>query len=158
MTAVAAAVCLVTVGGLSARASLGSNPTVVGPATAGVGPTTPGHLGTTEHRLWLLAVREAGGDAGKIKVAEAVKSTHARAVRVTSGDLVSGNQPVWVVQVEGYRPFVCTSCSHPYGVPAPRGRFRTVIVDATTFAITDDGTGSKGADLGSLGTVVHLHA
>ena len=107
-----------------------------------------------QRQLWRFATRAAHGD---VATAEAVRSTHARAVRVTMGDVVHGNQPVWVIQVRGSKEFVCNACSRPPGVPAQRGRFLLFVLNATTFQTLDDGIGSARADLDQLGTVIHLH-
>jgi hypothetical protein len=80
------------------------------------------------------------------------------AVRVTMGDIVEGNQPVWVIQVEGSTEFVCNACSRPAGAAAPRGTFLTLVVDATTFQGLDGGIGPTRAGLGQLGTVIDLHS
>jgi hypothetical protein len=111
-----------------------------------------------QRRLWELATHAARSDGGDVATAEAVPSTHATAVRVTMGDIVQGNQPVWVIQVQGRTQFVCNACSRPAGAAAPRGRFLTLVVDATTLQTLDDGIGPTGADLGQLGTVIDLHA
>jgi hypothetical protein len=83
-------------------------------------------------------------------------SSHATAVRVTMGDVVEGNQPVWVIQVEGSTQFVCNACSRLAGAVAPRGRFLTLVVDATTLQVLDDGIGPTRAHLGQLGPVIDL--
>jgi hypothetical protein len=72
------------------------------------------------------------------------------------GDLVQGNQPVWVIQVEGSTHFLCNACSRPQGAAAPRGRYLTLVLDATTLQTLDDGIGPTRADLGQLGTVIDL--
>lgn len=110
-----------------------------------------------QRRLWELATHAARSDGGGVAVAEAVRSTHATAVRVTMGDIVQGNQPVWVIQVEGRTEFVCNACSRLAGAAAPRGRFLTLVVDATTLQADDGGIGPTRADLGQLGTVIDLH-
>jgi hypothetical protein len=92
-----------------------------------------------------------------VRRAEAVESTHARAVKTTMGDGVQGEQPVWVVQVEGSHPFVCSSCSGPPGGSAPTGRYLLSVVDAATFQPWDFGIQPNAADLGQLGNVETLH-
>lgn len=108
-------------------------------------------------QLWELATRAAKSDGGDVATAESVRSTHATAVRVTIGDVVQGNQPVWVIQVEGRTEFVCNACSRPAAAAAPRGRFLTLVVDVTTLQVLDDGIGATRGDLGQLGTVIDLH-
>jgi hypothetical protein len=65
---------------------------------------------------------------------------------------------VWLVQVEGVADFVCNACSRPSGAAAPRGRFLTMIVGATTFDGLDGGLDATKADLGQLGAVLDLHS
>jgi hypothetical protein len=93
---------------------------------------------------------------GRIELAQAVASTRARAVRVTSGDRVAGNEDVWVIQIEGVEPFACGGCSRPPGVPAQHGRFLTIVLNAKTFDSTDFGIGPDSVDLARLGEVVNL--
>ena len=112
---------------------------------------------TTEQRLWKSAVSAASAQTGTVLLAEAVKSTHATAVRVTSGDGVSGEEPVWVIQVTGAAEFVCRTCSEPMGGQAPKGRYLTLVLDATTFDQTDFGLEDKAANLAQLGAVISLH-
>ena len=60
-----------------------------------------------EHRLWGVAERAAQGMGGRVESAQAVESQHAAAVRLTSDAIVSGNEDVWAIQVEGVDEFVC---------------------------------------------------
>jgi hypothetical protein len=110
-----------------------------------------------EKRLWALAVSAATSEDGTVKEAQAVGSTHAHAVAVTMSDGVEGDQPVWVIQVEGVGEFVCGVCSVPPGASAPHGRFQLLIVDASTFRTLDFGLTDKDADLAALGPVLDLH-
>jgi hypothetical protein len=110
-----------------------------------------------ERKLWSIARSAARADGGTIARAEAVRSVHRRAVRVTMGDFVPGRQPVWVIQVEGTSEFVCQSCKGPATVDAPRGRFLIVVVGLKTFEGLDDSIGSKRANLARLGSVLQLH-
>lgn len=111
-----------------------------------------------EQRLWSVADSAARSDGGTVKAAQAVRSTRAAAVMLTSQGVIDDNQPVWLVQVEGIADFVCNACSRPSGAAAPRGRFLTMIVGATTFVGMDFGLDSTKADLSRLGTVLSLHA
>jgi hypothetical protein len=110
-----------------------------------------------EQRLWTLAVGAATAEGTTVKDAEAVRSTHMRAVAVTMGDGVEDDQPVWVIQLEGVAEFVCDQCSFPQGAKAPRGRFQVLIVGASTFQGLDFGLSDTKADLTKLGSVVDLH-
>ena len=78
-----------------------------------------------EHRLWHVAERAAEGMHERIESAEAVKSQHATAMRLTSGAIVSGNRDVWAIQIEGVHEFVCRLCSRPPDARPPSGRFLT---------------------------------
>jgi hypothetical protein len=93
---------------------------------------------------------------GRIELAQAVASTRAPAVRVTSGSRVIGNADVWVIQIEGVEPFVCGGCSRPQGAPVQRGRFVTIVLNANTFNNTDFGIGPNSVDLARLGEVINL--
>jgi hypothetical protein len=79
-------------------------------------------------------------------------------VKATSGDGVTGEEPVWVIQLKGAAEFVCRTCRGPSGARAPKGRYITRILDATTFDQTDFGLDDKVVNLAQLGTVVRLHA
>jgi hypothetical protein len=143
-----------------------SQPAALAPAASSVSPsssvTAPSLAGASpdpavEKRLWALAVSAAAAEGGTVKAAQAVGSTHARAVAVTMSDGVEGDQPVWVVQIEGVTEFVCDQCSVPEGASAPHGRFQLLIVDAETFRTLDFGLQSTETDLTKLGPVVGLH-
>lgn len=110
-----------------------------------------------QKRLWTLADAAATEDGSPVKVAQAVRSTHALAVAMTMGDGVEGDQPVWVIQVEAVGEFVCNGCSYPQGAVAPRGRYQLLVVDASTLHSLDGSIGSRKADLTQLGPVVDLH-
>jgi hypothetical protein len=110
-----------------------------------------------EARLWAFAVSAATAEGSTVRAAQAVGSTHARAVAVTMGDGVEGDQAVWVVQIEGVTEFVCDQCSVPPGARAPHGRFQLQILDASTFRTLDFGLESTKTDLTKLGPVVDLH-
>ena len=111
-----------------------------------------------EQRLWSVADSAARSDGGTVKAAQAVRSTRAAAVMLTSQGVIDDNQPVWLVQVEGVADFVCNACSVPAGAAAPRGRFLTMIIGVTTFESLDFGLDSTKADLGSLGAVLDLQS
>ena len=119
--------------------------------------STAGADSQTAHRLWLLAVSGARQNGGTVLTAEAVKSSHGKAVQATMGEGVQGDTPVWVLQVEGTKPFVCGVCRVPAGASAPTGRYLTYILDQQTFAQSDFGVTATGADLSQLGTVITLH-
>lgn len=111
-----------------------------------------------DHRLWHVAERAAQGMNGRIKSAQAVKSQHAAAVRLTSGAIVSGNRDVWAIQIEGVHEFVCRQCSRPLSARPPSGRFITIVIDAKTFESSDWGLASQSVDLSELGTIFELHS
>jgi hypothetical protein len=137
-----------------------SQPAAIGLASSSVTVASSASISLSpavEARLWAFAVSAATAGGSTVKAAQAVGSTHARAVAVTMSDGVEGDQPVWVVQIEGVTDFVCDQCSVPPGAHAPRGRFELQIVDASTFQPLDFGIGSTKTDLTKLGPVVNLH-
>jgi hypothetical protein len=147
-------------GALSSGAASSGAAVAAGPASeSALGPSASLSVDPAlEKRLWALAVSAATSEGGTAKVAEAVGSTHAHAVAVTMSDGVEGDQPVWVVQVEGVGEFVCGACSVPPGASAPHGRFQLLIVDASTFRTLDFGLADTSADLTKLGPVTELHS
>jgi hypothetical protein len=141
----------------ASSAPASSAPASGGPASS-VAPTESFSFDAAiEQRLWTLAVSAATAEGSTVKEAQAVGSTHARAVAATMGDGVEDDQPVWVIQVEGAAEFVCDQCSFPQGAAAPRGRFQVLIVGASTFQGLDFGLSDKKSDLTKLGQVVELH-
>jgi hypothetical protein len=134
-----------------------SGPPATSSASAGDTVGATNHDLATEHRLWNIAERAAHSNAGSIMSAQAVESQRSAAVRLTSGAIVPGNQPVWAIQIEGLHEFVCRLCSRPAGAAPQRGRFLTVIVYAKTFETSEGGIGPVAIDLGKLGTVIDLH-
>jgi len=147
--------------GASSTTSTSSGSTSHSEASSGssshFGAPLAGGGSQTEHRLWLLAVSGAQRNGGAVRSAEAVKSTHAKAVQVTMGDRVEGDEPVWVLQIEGQKPFVCGQCKDPVGGSGPSGRYLIYILDQQTFAQSDFGISATGADLSQLGSVITLH-
>jgi len=143
--------------GPASSAPASSGPPSSQPASAVASAAPASGSDPTLQKLWDLAVSAATAQGGTIKAAQAVRSTHARAVAVTSGGIIEGDQPVWVIQVEGVGEFVCNSCSVPAGASAPHGRFQTFVVDASTFRTLDFGLSDTDANLTQLGTVVTLH-
>ncbi len=117
-------------------------------------PTTPESI---EQRLWQVAEQAAEDMNGRIATAQAVKSHHAVAVRLTSGAEVPGDEDVWAIQIEGSEDFVCRPCTGPPGSRPSRGRFITLVIDAETLDTTDWGLARHSVDLSELGTVIELH-
>lgn len=108
-------------------------------------------------QLMTIAKTAAANGGGQVESADAVRSTRSAAVRFSSGDGVSGNEPVWLVQVRGKKDFVCGTCSQPRGAgSSPRGRVIQLILDAKTFDVTDFGLDSRWLDLSPLGAVLVL--
>lgn len=120
--------------------------------------TGPGQAcdGETIARLRLIAEEAARRNEGSALIAQAVQSTLAHAAKVISGDGVSGEQPVWVIQVEGTERFTCVGCHRPPRAPSPRGRFLRVVLDAQSWWQSSFGIGDVKADLSQLGEVVTL--
>lgn len=84
-------------------------------------PTTPAGSGEpsghVRQELLRLARRTARFNGARLVNAQVVRSHRDTAVRTLSGDQVSENEPVWVLQLEGSRAFSCP-CDTPPGVPA----------------------------------------
>ncbi|MDP9164693.1 MAG: hypothetical protein M3O32_01260 [Actinomycetota bacterium] len=110
----------------------------------------------TMAKLRAIARHAAEANSGHADKAEAVKSTHSTGEKLASGgDIVQGNEPVWIVQVEG--TFTCNSCSHPQGFRGTiAGHYLTITVDASTWRDTDFGIGDRRADLAKLGKVIDV--
>ena len=88
------------------------------------------------------------------KTADAVLTRHADAARYLLGVGMSGNEPVYAIQIVG--TFVCTDCPRAPGGGPPHGTVLIDLVDATTFAPAGGGIIDKIHDLSHLGTVIHL--
>ena len=91
----------------------------------------------------------------------AVATTHAAALRVaTPGDStpsVPAGMPVYLITMRGR--FTAYDSLPPPGGSLPKGTFLAVVVDATTFRVTDWGLGTRPSPvrLSSLGRVRTLH-
>ena len=103
-----------------------------------------------------VATRAAAGDHVPLLRADAVETTHVRAVQLTYGDEPDDSQPVWLIQVEGTRPFVCEDCLRPPRAVAPTGRVMQIDLDAKTFATRDFGLVNNWLDLSRAGQVIPL--
>lgn len=124
------------------------------PTTGSAGGDPSMHV---RHELLRLARQTARANGAELVSAEAVRSHHETAVHRLSGDRVSDNAPVWVLQIKGSRVFSCRACSAPPGVKPPRGgRFIVEVVDAKYFRMTDVNSSAHAVDLGRLGHVTHL--
>jgi hypothetical protein len=67
---------------------------------------------------------------------------------------VNTNQPVYLVQLQGY--FSARDASVPPGGKAPTGTYLIIIVDASDGSVTDWGVSNTRADLSALGPVIPL--
>ena len=76
-----------------------------------------------------------------------IASDRQRANRLTNGDVVNSNEPVYVVQISGQ--FVDYLASVPPGQPFPRGNTIELIIDRSSLRITDD-------SLSSVMSISHL--
>jgi hypothetical protein len=105
-------------------------------------------------------VARANGDVHASHVL-AVATTHAAALRVaTPGDStpsVPAGMPVYLITMRGR--FTAYDSSPPPGGSLPKGTFLAVVVDATTFRVTDWGLSTRPSPvrLSSLGRVHTLH-
>lgn len=107
--------------------------------------------------LWRIAAGAAQANDAVIARAEAVHaSSRAHAVAILMGDGVTGDQPVWAIQVQATKQFTCSTCRAPAG-SSVHGRYILIIVDAKTLEGLDDGITQKPAGLAKLGTVLQLN-
>jgi hypothetical protein len=107
-------------------------------------------------QLLKLGLGAARVQAAQPETITAVRSTHARAVRVTMQAEVSGTEPLWVLQVKTTHPFACNTCSRPAGTAAPKGRYIRLVLDASSLRTLDTGITLHPADLSRLGHVITL--
>ena len=78
------------------------------------------------------------------------EGTRATANLVASGDVVPGNDSAYLIVERGH--FVASG-PRPRGAAAPSGSVLTLVVDATTGRVTDEGIQNTAPDLPSLGPV-----
>ena len=108
-------------------------------------------------KLWAMSQRVAvaNGDPAAYDRWAVGPVSRARAVRVTSGDIVEDSSPSYVIEMRGN--FTCDSCSIPAGGSAPRGRVLTLVVSASGLVGTDFGLTPGWSALSRLGTPFPLH-
>jgi hypothetical protein len=104
-----------------------------------------------------VAFAAARGQGVPVETITAVRSTHAHAVRVTMQAGVSGDEPVWVVQVKATREFECRACPGPSG-SSVRGRYLLLVLDVAGLRQSDGGIDPGPADLAKLGHVITLYS
>jgi hypothetical protein len=83
-----------------------------------------------------------------------VATTHLAAVRLSSGDGVNTDQPVYLVVLTG--TFVATGASGPAGSPPPAGTVASFVVDAANGRDLDFGLSSQQVDVAKLGRAADL--
>jgi len=93
------------------------------------------------------------GDSSPTQIQDA-EGSRAQANLVASGDIVAGDQPSYLIVERGN--FVANNVPVPRGEPAPSGTVLTLVVDATTGEITDEGIQNNDPNLSSLGAVTTL--
>ena len=93
---------------------------------------------------------------GKVAQVEVVQSTHSRAVRVTMGDGVEGNQPVLVIQLQAATAFHVVHSGPPGATTNSTAKYEIVVVDARSFSETDASLGNQHVDLSTLGPVTRF--
>jgi hypothetical protein len=125
-------------------AVVGNNNSCCGPASS-------------KAQLRKLGIAAARAQGAQPETITAVRSAHAHAVHVIMGAGVSGNEPVWVLQIKTTHEFVCKSCSRPPGASGPRGRYIQLVLDASSLQTADFGIAQSAADLGKLGHVITLY-
>jgi hypothetical protein len=98
-------------------------------------------------------VKRRGG-GGAATLVQFVASTREKANKAAGGDIVPGDQKVYLIQITGN--FIGGPDSYPCcTAPSPKPFTElTAIVDASTFMGLDNGMSSQPADLSSLGTVI----
>lgn len=106
-------------------------------------------------KLQAAAKRFAEVNNGKAVHAEAVKSTRAVAEKATSGAGVSGDEAVWVLQVEG--DFTCTLCHGPTRKTGPiTGHYLIAVINPETWEDFSAGYKAERTDLAALGEVIDV--
>jgi polyisoprenoid-binding protein YceI len=106
--------------------------------------------------LTALAKSSAASDGDpSVTSANAVLTTRQDAVRVMSGDVVTTNDPVYLLQVKGH--FTAFNASVPSGAALPKGSYLSLVVNVSNGQVDDWGVGNQAADLSSLGPVITLH-
>ncbi len=109
--------------------------------------------------LKITLEREAGefaeANGGSVpSSAEAVLTTRQTSQDALGGDIVSSDQPVYLVQMEG--SFVANAAPRPYGAEAPTGRTFWFLYDPAAQMTLDWGLGDHRADLTQLGDVFEI--
>jgi hypothetical protein len=113
---------------------------------------TAAHPALTEGQLLTIALRAArvAGDPRPALIQHA-EGTREQANRIASGSGVPGSAWSYLIAERGH--FVFASAPRPPGAPAPRGAVMTLVVDAATGRVNDDGTSSRYPPLHQLGQV-----
>ena len=115
---------------------------------------TPASQNAPLLKLGLGSARAQGAVAQTIT---AVRSHEASAVRLLTGDGVSGNQPVWAIQVKAVHSFTCRTCTGPAGTRV-HGRYLLLIVGASSLEQLDFGVNDHPYPLAELGHVITIYS
>ena len=83
-----------------------------------------------------------------------VRSRHRVAVKVTSGAVVSSNEPVYVIVIIGH--FTDSTASVPAGRRFPTGSVASFVIDVHTLRLVDAGVANHLPKLTTSGTVHDL--
>ena len=126
----------------------------IGVAANNNGCCTPASHNAPLLKLGLGSARAQGAVAQTIT---AVRSHEARAARLLTGDGVSGNEPVWAIQVKATHSFTCRTCTGPAGTSV-HGRYLLLIVGASSLEQLDFGVNDHPYPLAELGHVVTLYS
>ena len=132
---------------------------IAGCASTGSSATTTAPLSsTTLAGLTRLAEQAAGAQGAVARSAVAVHTTRRAANLAMGGDVVNTDpgESVWAIVVVTKAPVVCRTCSYPPGAKPPQGTVITLVADATSLNIMDDGLSDKAPNLATLGTPVSL--
>ena len=109
------------------------------------------------HRLTVIAERADQANGGKpVQWASVVRTTRSKAMTsATPGDFVptGGSAAVYLITMRG--SFTAYDSSPPAGASLPAGKYLSLVVNATTFAITDTGLSENPPPV-TLGPVTYL--
>lgn len=128
------------------------------PAPASAQQTLPGVV----QRLTAIARRADQANGGTpVLWTSVVRTTRSKAMTsATPGDFVpaGGSVAVYLITMRGRSAFTANDAPGPPGAKAPTGRYLSMVVNATTFALTDFGLSPDPPPVNpaSLGPVTYL--
>ena len=154
----AAVACAVAVPAVTALSGCAARPPASGASAVSTTQRSSDIPPGTQRRLLAIAMRlaknEKDPDPEWISV---VASSHEKAVRASSGDIVYGPDfPVYLITMKGH--FIALGTSGPPGSKPPTGEYVTLVVNAKTLQGTDYGItpGPPPEPASALGPVTYL--